>query len=206
MKKLSTDTLIEMLEKIDENSKEETLKSLNHLPEYYLNVKLSDHLYEDGYGFEIEKPTREVARELDIETLGDDKFIDEVMRKRIRNGRVDLVVMTKEKRSIRHIIELKIGAGEADAKFDVDRLVWFSRFSKKKSMLRSFYIFSTSKGRETVHNTIERIENSFMDDSYNDNVTLKYDSFLSGKASTREKSEGKEVSIVVLEIKVEPSQ
>jgi hypothetical protein len=194
MEKLTRSILIKLLENIDKKSIKETHKSLNHLPEYYLNVKLSDELYKKGYGFELEKPASEVATDLKIDIVNIE-FDNSEIENRILNGRVDLVVTTREKRSLRNLIELKIGTKESKLKLDVDRLVWFSQRSEKKSIQRSFLIFSTSKTTDSISNMIHSLG------EYYEELTFKHELFTSKQPSTREKSEGKDVSIVVLEIK-----
>ena len=194
MEKLTRDILLNLLKKIDKKAIKETNKSLNHLPEYYLNVKLSDELYKEGYGFEIEKPASEVAQELKID-LESVYFDNSEIKDRILNGRIDLVVTTQEKRSLRNLIELKIGTKESKLKLDIDRLAWFSQYSEKRSIQRSFLIFSTAKSINSIGNTINSLDESY------EELMFKHDIFISKQSSTREKSEGQEVSIVVLEIK-----
>lgn len=204
MVKLTLEVIVEFLQKIDKKSATETQISLNRLPEYYLGVKLSDYLYKAGYGFELEKPAKEIADSLDVDDLklkqtvsllasklgiGEDKLI-----KRITNGRVDLVVLTSEKRSIRHLIELKKGSKLASLEKDITRLIFFSKVSDKKSVQRSFMIFTSYGLQESlVESKIQELADTF-------ESTIKFMNFNTKLKNTKGRSIGKDVCVWAIEV------
>ncbi|MGB1262397.1 MAG: hypothetical protein ACPG52_05755 [Cognaticolwellia sp.] len=204
MAKLTLETIVEFLQKIDKKSVIETQTSLNRLPEYYLGVKLSDYLNKAGYGFELEKPAKEIVKSLDVDDVklkqtvsllvskigtGKDKLI-----KRITNGRVDLVVLTKEKRSIKHLIELKIGSKLTKLEQDITRLIFFSKISDKSSIQRSFMVFTSSDLNESsVEDKIQKLADNF-------NTKINYISFKANLKGTKGRSIGKDIFVWAIEI------
>jgi len=107
MERLTLERVVQFLQEIDKKNKIEPQKSLNHLPEYYLVVKLSDYLCKAGYGFELEKPAKSIINSLGVDDLKLKQTAAQLAKKlntdedeiikRATNGRVDLVVLTKEK-------------------------------------------------------------------------------------------------------------
>ena len=204
MERLTLEKIDDFLQKIDKKSKKETQTSLNRLPEYYLGVKLSDYLYKSGYGFELEKSAKEIVNSLVIDHLklkdsasklakelntDEDKII-----KRVTNGRVDLVVLTENKRSIKHLIELKIGSKLTKLEQDITRLIFFSKISDKRSIQRSFMVFTSSGLNESsVEDKIQKLADNF-------NTKINYISFKANLKSTKGRSIGKDIFVWTIEI------
>ncbi|TIC85194.1 hypothetical protein [Crenobacter intestini] len=77
-------------------------KSLNDVPEYYMNVLIAEHVYDafETYTFSLEDQLSDLAK--DIGFALDD--LDEAYR---GNGRVDLVFRSKRSKKVKHIVEMK---------------------------------------------------------------------------------------------------
>jgi hypothetical protein len=203
MEKLTLENIVGFLQVIDKKSKIETRKSLNHLPEYYLGVKLSDCLYKSGHGFELEKPTKEIIELLRTDNLKIKQTVSELSKKlkidedkiikRVTNGRVDLVALTQEKNSIRNLIELKKGAKISKLENDITRLIFFSKISDKRSIQRSFLVFVSTLDERLIEDKIQILANSF-------NIDINYINFKAKLESTKKTSIGRDVFVWAIEV------
>ncbi len=204
MSKLTLDVLEKALRAIDQKNGELSTKSLNHLPEFYLPVKLSDQLHKIGYGFELEKRVQEVTQTLGIDHADLLKVssqlslkmgvIEEKTIKRITNGRIDLAVLTGTNRSLKHLIEFKIGSKMAQLEQDMLRLMCFALASKKKSVQRSFLVFVSGLSEANIDSKLDTLCNSF-------GVDISYKYFTSKLQCTRESSVNRDIRVWIVEIK-----
>lgn len=155
MERLTLEKMIHILKKVDSHNAKVTGKSLNHVPEYYINVQLGERLNKLGYGIEFEMPTSKICEYLEIsDTMQKEaKHRDEALR----NGQVDLVVKTKEKSSIRHLVELKRGSKVESLKKDVERILFYATCAEKRSIRRGFIVFVTHVNPNNVAQKLEII-------------------------------------------------
>jgi hypothetical protein len=139
--------LSDEVRKISNKALKELSKSLWELPEYYLNVKLAESAKKQGYFFELEKSTREIEKELNVE-----------LPKATRNGRIDLVIRTPKQKKLTHLIEIKTRLGFGKVLKDVLRLAEFCSASNKKSVQKAFLVVVTRASCESIKKRKERLQ------------------------------------------------
>ena len=156
MKSLKLPILLELLKKVDKHNAKVTRKSLNHVPEYYINVLLGEQIHKLGYRIEFEMHTDNVIKALNIS----ESTLNQAMSQGVdlRSGRVDLVVKTPELESFKHIIEIKRGAKAGGLEKDIRRINYFSDTANKRSVQRGFIVFVTGTTPDTVVKKLTELE------------------------------------------------
>lgn len=93
--------------------------SINALPEYFLSVKIAEHLHDHfhSFSFSMEDSIPELAEEIGMH------IEDEPFEYRL-TGKADLVVRSKKSRKLRHVVELKRSLGIDGIRNDALRLAW----------------------------------------------------------------------------------
>ena len=140
--------LVEAVKDASEYSHGMTDRSLNHLPEYFMSVKVAEYLWDKfrRLTFSMEDNLVEVFKEVGINDTG--KIPAEYRADGL--SRVDLVVRNYGNKKIRHIIEFKRSLNTSQIKKDVERLTWISANSPERLRLNKNYLIAVTHRKPSL--------------------------------------------------------
>ncbi len=161
--------LAEALKKASEDVFKMTGKSINRVPEYFLSVKIAEHLHQhfETFTFSMEEQVQSLVKELNI----DDSNEEDCFR---LNGKVDLVLRHSKKGGVKHIVELKRTIGVNGIHKDVLRLAWICANTPPGHRAEKNFLVAVSNRPESLFNTRTQDIISWVNEEFGDVITVKF--------------------------------
>ncbi|QYK04740.1 hypothetical protein [Shewanella zhangzhouensis] len=176
--------LVEGVKKAAREAVDKTGCSVNDLPEYFMAVKVADHVYEtmQTYAFTMEDSFQSICDEVGIEELPEECR---------GNGRADLVLRSVKTRRVRHVVEFKRSIKKAELKKDAIRLAKLCQHAPSQHRIEKNFLVAVTHASDDLAIAREDEIKEWLADSQIDDVAVKaIEIDLSDHSSTRFKRTG----------------
>lgn len=130
------------------NASAMTGESINALPEYFLSVKVAEHLHEHfkSFTFSMEDSISKMAEEIEMD------ISDEPECFRL-NGKADLIIRDQKSKRLKHLVEFKRSLGVKGIKKDVLRLSWICANTPKGHRAEKNFLVAVTHKPESFFKT-----------------------------------------------------
>ncbi len=159
----------QLVEGVLEAAKEAMTKtgcSVNDLPEYFMAVKVADHIFDtmQTYAFTMEDSFQALCEEVGIEQLPEECR---------GSGRADLVLRDRKSRNVKHVVEFKRSIKKAELKKDAIRLAALCQQAPSGYLVeKNFLVAVTHASAELASYRDDEISD-WLRDVELENVTVK---------------------------------
>lgn len=176
--------LVEGVKKAAEDAVAKTGCSVNDLPEYFMAVKVADHIFDtmQTYAFTMEDSFQDLCEEIGIEELPEECR---------GSGRADLVLRGLKTGRVRHVVEFKRSIKKAEIKKDAIRLAKLCELAPEQHRIEKNFLVAVTHASDDVAVTREVEINEWLAAAEIQGVMVKtIEIDLSEYVSTRKKRNG----------------
>lgn len=176
--------LVEGVKKAAEDAVAKTGCSVNDLPEYFMAVKVADHIFDtmQTYAFTMEDSFQTLCEEVGIEELPEECR---------GSGRADLVLRGLKTGHVRHVVEFKRSIKKAEIKKDAIRLAKLCELAPERHRIEKNFLVAVTHASDDVATERELEIRAWLDEAKLQDVAIKaIEIDLSNYSSTRAKRDG----------------
>lgn len=194
--------LVEGVKKAAEEAVAKTGCSVNDLPEYFMAVKVADHVFDtmQTYAFTMEDSFQTLCEEVGIEQLPEECR---------GSGRADLVLRSLKTGRVRHVVEFKRSIKKAELKKDAIRLAKLCQLAPEQHRIEKNFLVAVTHASDGVAADRELEIREWLDEADLADVAVKaieidLSEYLSTKMKRNGEQSGRELVGRVWQFKYNP--
>lgn len=166
-----------------------TGKSINALPEYFLSVKVAEHLHEHfkSFTFSMEDYIPKMAKEIDMDISNEPEHFR-------LNGKADLILRSQKSKRLKHIVEFKRNLGGKGIKKDAIRLAWICANTPPGHRAEKNFLVAVAHKPESLFTTRTSDIKGWVKEEFGEDIKVSFEPVnLTSLKSTHKNGFGKEL-------------